>query len=115
MRGGGEAEDNDGLGRQSAHTGVPVDTRHSAIPSRVRNGCHVDLPIWKKQQRALAESKQEARPAARTPGHAFWLPSALGRWRLPPLDFTVCPHSEVARTPSLCLFTTWEGATFISG
>lgn len=46
-------------------------TRHSAIPPRVRNGCHVDFPIWKKQQRALAESKQEARPAARTPGHAF--------------------------------------------
>lgn len=27
----------------------------------------------------------------------------------PPLDLTACPHSEVARTPSLCLFTTAGG------
>jgi hypothetical protein len=46
----GEDEGNDGLGRHSAHTGVPVDTHHSAIPPRVKDGCHVDSPIWKKQQ-----------------------------------------------------------------
>lgn len=33
----------------------------------------------------------------------------------PPLDLMACPHSEVARTPSLCLFTTGEGASVIAG
>lgn len=109
----GEDEGNDGLGRHSAHTGVPVDTHHSAIPPRVKDGCHVDSPIWKKQQGP--GRKQKKRPGQeprhlgkhsgfplhaedRDPSPFFWTsqPVHTVRWPEPPAPV----FSPLGRAPA---------------
>lgn len=98
---------------------MPVHTQRSPISSRVKNGRHVDFPIWKKQQRP---GGKQTRGQARSQDTWARVLASLCMQKMPPpapappppLDLTAFPHSEVASTPSLCLFSTGEDARVIA-
>lgn len=76
------------------------------IPSRIKEKCHVDFPIWKRQRRPGREKRGRARSQdtwARVPARA-----ALEDGSRPWTSLS-CPHCEVAKISSRSVFTTQDG------
>lgn len=79
---------------------------HYIIPSRIKEKCHVDFPIWKRQP----GRKREKRPGQK-PGYLGLHSNLPQLWKMAPVLWTSlsCPHYKVARISSHSVFTTLDG------